>query len=32
VTVPENVDDIHSMILDDQKINAEKIAEMLAIS
>jgi transposase len=32
VTVPENVDAIHSMILDDGRIFAKKIAETLVIS
>jgi hypothetical protein len=32
VTVPENVDAIHSVILDDRRISARKIAETLAIS
>jgi hypothetical protein len=31
VTVPENVNAIHSMILDDGKISTKKIAETLAI-
>jgi transposase len=26
VTIPENVDDIHSMILDDRRMSAKKIA------
>jgi transposase len=30
VTIPENVDAIHSMILDDGSISAKKIAETLA--
>jgi transposase len=32
VTVPENVDAIHCMILDDRRISAKKIIETLAIS
>jgi hypothetical protein len=32
VTIPENVDTVHSMILDDQRISTKKIAETLAIS
>jgi hypothetical protein len=34
VTIPENVDAIHSMMLDDRRISAKKIliAETLAIS
>jgi hypothetical protein len=32
VTTPENVDAIHSMILDDQRISAKRIAGILAIS
>jgi hypothetical protein len=32
VTIPENVDAIHYMILDDWGIYAKKIAETLAIS
>jgi hypothetical protein len=32
VTIPENVDAIHSMILNDRRISAKKIAETLAIS
>jgi hypothetical protein len=32
VTVPENVDAIHSMILDDQRISTTKTAETLEIS
>jgi predicted HTH transcriptional regulator len=32
VTVAENMDAIHSMILDDRRISAEKIAETLVIS
>jgi hypothetical protein len=32
VTVPENVDGIHSTILDDQRISAEKIAETVICS
>jgi transposase len=32
VTIPENVDAIHSMILDDRRISTKKIAETLAIS
>jgi hypothetical protein len=31
VTIPENLDAIHSMILDDWRISAKKIAETLAI-
>jgi hypothetical protein len=31
VTVPENVDGIHSTILDVQRISAEKIAETVMI-
>jgi hypothetical protein len=31
VTIPENVDEIYSMILDDRKIATKKIAETLAI-
>jgi histone-lysine N-methyltransferase SETMAR len=32
VTILENVDAIHSMILDDRRISTKKIAETLAIS
>jgi hypothetical protein len=32
VAIPENVDAIHSMILDDRRISTNKIAETLAIS
>jgi transposase len=32
VTVPENVDAIHSIIMDDRQIFTQKIAETLAIS
>jgi transposase len=32
VTVPENMDAIYSMILDDRRISTKKIAETLAIS
>jgi transposase len=32
VTIPENVDAIHPMILDDRRISAKKTAETLAIS
>jgi hypothetical protein len=32
VTIPENVDAIHSMILDDRRISVKMIAETLAIS
>jgi hypothetical protein len=32
VTIPENVDAIHCMILDDRRISTKKIAETLAIS
>jgi transposase len=32
VTIPESVDAIHSMILDDRRISGRKIAETLAIS
>jgi hypothetical protein len=32
VTIPENVDAIHSMILDERGISAKKIAQTLAIS
>jgi transposase len=32
VTIPENVDAIHSMILENRKIYTKKIAETLAIS
>jgi hypothetical protein len=32
VTTPENVDVIHSTILDDRRISAKKIADVLAIS
>jgi transposase len=32
VTVPENVDAIHSMILDDRKISAKNIPETLVLS
>jgi hypothetical protein len=32
VTIPENVDTIRSMILDDRRVSAKKIAEALAIS
>jgi hypothetical protein len=32
VTVPENVDAIHSIILDYRRMSAKKIAETLAIS
>jgi transposase len=32
VTIPENVVTVHSMILDDRKISAKKIAETLMIS
>jgi predicted HTH transcriptional regulator len=32
VTIPENLDVIHSMILDNQSISAKKIAETLPIS
>jgi hypothetical protein len=32
VTVPENMDAIHSMILDDRRISVKKLAETLAIS
>jgi hypothetical protein len=31
VTIPENVDAIHSVILDDRRISTKKIAETLAI-
>jgi hypothetical protein len=32
VTIPENVDAIHSIILGDRRISAKKITETLAIS
>jgi hypothetical protein len=32
VTIQENVDAIHSMIMDDQRISAKKIVGTLAIS
>jgi hypothetical protein len=32
VTVPENMDAFHSMILDDPRISAKKVAETLAMS
>jgi hypothetical protein len=32
VTIPENVDAIHSVILDDRRISAKKLVETLAIS
>jgi transposase len=32
VTVPENVDAIHSVILDDRRISIKKIVETLVIS
>jgi hypothetical protein len=32
VTIPENVDAIHSIILGDRRIYVKKIAETLAIS
>jgi hypothetical protein len=32
VRIPENVDAVHSMILDDRRISAKEIAETLAIS
>jgi hypothetical protein len=32
VTIPENVDAVHSMILDNQRISTKKIAETLVIS
>jgi hypothetical protein len=32
VTFPENMDAIHSMILDDRRISTKEIAETLAIS
>jgi hypothetical protein len=32
VTIPENVDAIHSMILDNQRTSAKTTAETLAIS
>jgi transposase len=32
VTIPENVDAIHSIILDDKRISTKKIADTLAIS
>lgn len=32
VTVPENVDAIHDMILEEQRISAKKMAETLKIS
>jgi hypothetical protein len=32
VTIPQNVDAIHSMILDDKRISAKKISETMAIS
>jgi hypothetical protein len=31
VTIPENMDTIHSMILDNQRISAKKISETLVI-
>jgi hypothetical protein len=32
VTVPENVDAIHSLTLDDRRVSAKRIGETLAIS
>jgi hypothetical protein len=32
VTTPENIDAIHTMALDDQRISAKKIVETLTIS
>jgi hypothetical protein len=32
MTIPENVNAIHSMILDDQRVSAKKMAETLKIS
>jgi hypothetical protein len=32
VIIPENMNAIHSMILDDQRMSTKKIADILAIS